>query len=242
MNQTHDVHYMKALYIKEIRYYLTNPIGYIIIGLFAVVANFFFVKDIFVVGSASMRPFFELIPWLFLIFIPALTMRSIAEERRSNTIETLLSLPISEAQIVVAKFLALLSLVAIGLVLTFGLPIGLVMMAGMYIPEILVGYLGLLFAASLYIAISLFFSSMTENQVVAFLASVCTLFLFLVMATDIVASILPRTVIDSLLFFSPINQLRSFFKGLIDLRSIVYFTSFSVIFLMLTVINLEKRG
>src|SRR4030065_469479 len=78
---------MKYLYKKELNYYLNNPIGYIVLVLFAVFANFLFVKDIFIVGSASMRPFFNFLPWLFLIFVPALTMRIISEEKRVNTID-----------------------------------------------------------------------------------------------------------------------------------------------------------
>src|SRR3989344_9699856 len=93
----------KNLYKKELNYYLNNPIGYIVVVLFAVFANFLFVKDIFVIGSVSLRPFFSFLPWLFLVFVPALTMRVLSEEKRINTIEVLLTLPISELQIVLAK-------------------------------------------------------------------------------------------------------------------------------------------
>src|SRR3989344_5665671 len=108
---------MKNLYKKEIAYYLNNPIGYIVVILFAVFANFLFVKDIFVVGSASMRPFFSFLPWLFLVFVPALTMRILSEEKRVNTLEVLLTLPVSETQVVLAKFFALLTVAAVGLLL-----------------------------------------------------------------------------------------------------------------------------
>jgi len=91
---------MITLYKKELSYYLSNSVGYIILILFAGFANFLFVKDVFLLGSVSMRPFFSVIPWLFMIFVPAISMRSISEERRTNTIETLLTLPVSETQIV----------------------------------------------------------------------------------------------------------------------------------------------
>src|SRR5438045_3150828 len=103
---------MKPLYKKELNFYLNNPIGYITIVLFAAIANFLFVKDIFLAGSASMRPFFDLVPWLLLIFIPALAMRSFSEERKSNTLELLLTLPVSETQIVLAKFFALVTVMS----------------------------------------------------------------------------------------------------------------------------------
>jgi len=132
---------MKTLYKKELNYYLNNPIGYIILVLFGVFANFLFVKDIFVVGSASMKPFFSFLPWLLLVFIPALTMRIFAEEKRTNTIEVLLTLPVSETQIVLAKFFTLVTVTGLGLILTFGLPLTLSILTKVYYPEILIGYL-----------------------------------------------------------------------------------------------------
>lgn len=233
---------MLNLYKKELNYYLNNPIGYIVLILFAVFANFLFVKDIFVVGSASMRPFFNFLPWLFLVFIPALTMRSISEEKRVNTIEVLLTLPVSEAQIVLAKFLALLTITCLGLFLTVGLPLSLAALTKIYLPEIFAGYIGSILLAGLYISISMFFSSLTKNQVVAFLLSAVVIFLLLVVGTDFTAGILPGIIHDNLVYFSPFNHLNNFIKGVIDLRSLFYFLSFTVMFLFLTIIDLEKRS
>ena len=233
---------MKTLYKKELNYYLNNPIGFIIVVLFAVFANFLFVKDIFIVGQASMKPFFVLLPWLFMVFIPALTMRSLSEEKRVNTIEVLLTLPMSETQVVLAKFFALLTIVGLGLILTFGLPISLFFLSRIYFPEIIAGYLGEIFLASFFISLALFFSSQTKNQVVAFLTSIITLFFLLVLGTEFTANVLPRSIQDFLLYFSPINHLQNFVKGVIDLRSILYFVSFTLMFLFLTVVDLEKRS
>lgn len=238
---------MKALYKKELQFYLNNPIGYIVIILFAVFANFLFVKDIFVLGSASLRPFFDILPWLMMVFIPALTMRTLAEEKKNNTLEVLLSLRISETQIVLAKFLALLTMVAIGLLLTVSLPFSLHFLTSnagskVYIPEFLTGYLGELLLAASFIAISLFYSSQTKNQVVAFLLSVITLFFLVVSSTDFVAGVLPRFIYDFVTYISPVTQIGNFLKGVLDLRSIYYFLSFTAIFLLLTIIDLERRN
>jgi ABC-2 type transport system permease protein len=232
---------MKALYAKEVGYYLKNPLGYIVIVLFSVFANFLFVKDIFAVGSASLRPFFEALPWLFMVFIPALAMRSIAEEKRANTIEVLLTQPISEVQIVLAKFLALVTLVAIGLGLTFSLPFTLSSVSGLYLPQILVSYLGALLLGSMFIAMSMFFSALTKNQVVAFLSSVLVLFMVMAMNTEFAASVLPGIVQDWFNMLAPYRHYANFAKGLVDLRALVYFLSFTVVFLAMTVIDLEKR-
>lgn len=232
---------MKTLYKKELQYYLNNPIGYIVIVLFVVFANFLFVKDVFVVGSVSMRSFFQLLPWLFLIYIPALSMRILSEEKRTNTLEILLTLPLSETQVILAKFLALVTMVGLSLMLTLGLPVSLSFLSGLYLPEIIVGYFGSLLLASFYISLSMFFSSQTKNQVVAFLSSILVLFLFTVISTDVTASVLPRSIQDFLVIFSPMNHLLNFVKGVIEVRSLFYFISGTLVFLFLSIIDLEKR-
>lgn len=233
---------MKNLYKKEISYYLNNPVGYIVILLFAIFANFLFVKDIFIVSSASMRPFFTILPWLMLIFIPALTMRILTEEKRTNSIEILLSLPVSETQIVITKFLALISLLVIALILTVALPISLLLLTKIYLPEVFIGYLGVLLLGSFYVTVGIFFSSITKNQVVAFLSSVLMIFILLVLSTDFSSSVLPKFIQDFLNYFSPSYQLGNFVKGVIDMRSFFYFVSAMTLFLFLSVVQLKKRN
>jgi len=233
---------MKGFFKKEINYYLNNPIGYIIIILFSVFVNFFFVKDIFVSSVTSVKPLFNLLPWFLLIFIPALSMRIFSEEKRSNTIEILLTLPIKEEQVVFSKFFSLLVLYFLSLLLTFGFVIFLFLFSKLYLPEVLVGYFGeILFGASL-IAFSLYISNKTKNQVVAFLISVLSIFLFLVLSSDFVASVVPRIIIDNLIYFSPVYHLQNFVNGVIDFRSLIYFLSFIGLFLELTIIDLKKRS
>lgn len=233
---------MKALYKKELAYFLKTPVGYIIIILFAGFANFLFTKDIFVIGSASMKPFFGIVPWLLMVFIPALGMRSFAEEKRTNTLEVLLALPLTESQIVLAKWGAIVTLAGIAISLTFGLPIALLAISHVYIPEIIIGYLGVLSLAGSFAAVSVWFSSFTKNQVLALLASVLMLFFLIVLATDLVSPFIPAVIRSYTLLFSPLFHLQQFAKGVVELRSVVYFFSFSGIFLFLTVINLEKRN
>ena len=233
---------MFTLYKKELSYYFNNAIGYIIVGLFAVFANFLFVKDIFVNGTTSMRSFFSLLPWLFLVFIPAISMRVLAEEKRNNTIEVLLTLPVSETQIVLAKFFALLTLVFLGLFLTLGLPISLAFLSKVYLPEILIGYLGALLMGAGLIGVAIFFSSQTKNQVVAFLSSVLAIFFFLILTTDFLSSVLPKFLQDICNYFGPVYHLQNFVKGIIDVRSLFYFLSLTLVFLFLTIVDLEKRS
>lgn len=233
---------IKALFKKEISYYLTNPIGYITIVLFAICVNFLYVKDLFATGSASMKPFFAVTPWIILIFIPAVAMRAFAEEKRTNTIETLLTLPITELEIVIAKCAAILTVLAIALGLTLLIPMSLVYYSRLYIPEIVTGYTGMLLFGLSVSSISLFFSSLTKNQVVAFLYSVITIFLLLVIATEFTANVLPKYLQDIITSFGILYHLNNFIKGVIDMRSVFYFISLFAWSTFLTVINLERRG
>ncbi len=237
---------MKSLIKKELGHFFNNPFGFIILIVFGVFANFLFVKDLFLIGTVSMRQFFAIIPWITMIFIPALAMRSLAEEKRLNTIEILRTLPITETQIVIAKFVSLLIVAAVGLLLTVGLPISLYMLGSsvgstLYLPEIFIGYVGLLAYFAMGLALSIFYSGMTSNQVVALLLSAVTLFVLNLVGTDFVSTVLPKIAQDVLVNLSPINHLDVFVKGVLDVRSIFYFVSTTTIFLFLTIVDLEKR-
>lgn len=232
---------MFTLFKKEVRYYLNNPIGYIVMGLFAVTVNFLYMKDIFVTGSVSIQSFFSLMPWIFLVFVPALTMRSFAQEKGLNTIEILLTLPISETQLVVAKFLALTTATLISLVLTLAIPLTFIFLSHIFIPEIIVGYLGCVLLATTFISISLFFSSLTKNQIVSFLSSILVLFLLLGISSELLSSVLPKVIQDVLVVFSPVYHFQNFMKGIVDLRSVYYFLSVTVLFVLFTNIRLKKR-
>lgn len=237
---------MLPLVKKELGHFFNNPFGYMILIIFGLFANFLFVKDVFLVGTVSMRQFFSLIPWIGMIFIPAISMRSIAEERRLNTIEILRTLPLTEKQIVLAKFICLLIISAVGLLLTIGLPVSLNIIgtsvgSSLYLPEIIVGYIGLLFYFAMAISLSIFFSEMTTSQVTAILLSAITLFVLNVVGTDFVGNVLPKMVQDILVTLSPINHLDVFIKGIVDIRSVFYFISSIIVFTILTILNLEKR-
>ncbi|GAB4218768.1 MAG: ABC transporter permease subunit [Candidatus Microgenomates bacterium] len=232
---------MKTLLKKELDFYLNNPIGYIVIVLFSVFVNFFYIKDIFTSSVVSVKPLFNILPWFLLIFISALSMRIFSEEKRLNTIEVLLTLPVSETAIVLAKFFALIILYVISLVLTLGFVVFLFIFSKLSITEVLVGYLGeLLFGASL-LSLSIFISNKTKNQLIAFFVSIIVLFFLIVLSSEFMGSVLPRIIIDNLIYFSPVYHLQNFVNGVINLKSLVYFLSFIFVFLFLTIIDLKKR-
>lgn len=232
---------MFTLYKKELGSYLNNPVGYIVLVLFAILANFLFMKDVFATGSVSLKPFFALLPWLLLVFIPALSMRGFAEEKRTNTIEILLTLPITETQIVIAKFAALITIVTLGFLLTISLPLSFSYLSHIYLPEVIVGYTGSILLAASFIAISLFFSSTTKNQIVSFLISLVSIFVLLGITSELFTSFLPKLAQDAITYFGPVYQFQAFVKGTLDIRSIFFFISLTALFIFLTIIQLEKR-
>ena len=230
-----------ALLKKELFYYLNNPVGYIAAVSFSIFANFLFVKDLFLRGNSSMRPFFDILPWLGLIFIPALSMRVFAEEKRSHTIEVLLSLPIEEKIIVMGKFLSLLAFTGFSLSLTLSIPIALFYIGKLLVLEVIVSYFGALLLLSSFISIALFFSSLTKNQIVAFISAALTLFFVIVLGGDFLSSIFPRVILEYVSIVTPFYHYGVFLKGIVDIRSIFYFVSATTLFIFLTIINLEKR-
>lgn len=232
---------MKTIYKKELGHFFNNPIGFIVITLFALFSNFLFIKDIFSVGSASMSPFFVTTAWLFVILIPALTMRTFAEEKRTNTLETLLTLPIREWDIVFGKMLAVVTVIGIALLLTLGLPIALSFIANMYLPEVLMGYIGLFLLATAFAAVAMFFSLKTNNQIVAFFLSAIVLFGLFAFTSDFVASFVPRNLSDAATLVLPMTYLNPFLKGVLDVRSLVYFFMLIGLFTYLSATELEER-
>lgn len=232
---------MKALYKKELMQFLNSPVGYTVPVVFALFLGYLFMKDVFVIGTASMKSFFSVAPWLLFILIPALSMRSISEEKKTNTLEVLLTLPLSEEKIVRAKFASIFTLITITLALTFSIPLVLGFLAKLYVPEILVGYLGLLLLSLSYLSFSLYISSKVSNQIASFSLSVTLLFLITTLSSDFLANLLPKIAQDFLLLASPILHLDNFAKGVVDLRSLLYFIVFSLVFYQLTVKELQKR-
>ncbi len=232
---------MKALYKKELSQLLNSPVGYTVPIAFALFLGYMFMKDVFVVGSASLKPFFGVAPWLLFIFIPALSMRSISEEKRLNTIETLLTLPLSETTIILAKLLSLFTVCAISIGITLSIPLVLGFLSALSISELMVGYCGLLLMSLLYLTFSLYISSKLTNQIASFSVSVIILFLLTTLSSDFLANLLPKMIQDVLIFASPLLHLDNFVKGVVDMRSLFYFLMLSLLFFQLTVSELSKR-
>jgi len=222
--------------------YFNSPIAYIFIGVFLVVGNWLFFKSFFLIGQASLRGYFDLLPWIFLFLSPALTMRLWAEEKKSGTIEFLLTLPVTDWQVVWAKFLGALSFLFISLLLSVSLPISISFIGDLEIGPVIGSYLGALFLGGSYLALGLFISSLTKNQIIAFVLGLVACFSAFIVGTEFVLMGAPKFIAPILKFLGLGGHFYNIAKGVIDSKDIIYYGSFIFLFLWLNARVIESRG
>ena len=240
---------MFAIYLKEINNFFSSIIAYVVIIVF-LVANGVFLwllpeSNIFDFGYASLDQLFELAPWVFMFLVPAITMRSFAEERKSGTLEIILSKPVSDIQIILGKYFANLSLVLFALlpslvyffsVYQMASPVGNMDIGGTW-----GSYLGLFFLGAVYVSIGLLASSLSDNQIISFILALFICFFFYSLL-DMLRGLLLISPIDPFLEYLSINtHYISRSRGVIDSRDMIYFISFSALFLFLSRLIMEKR-
>jgi len=230
-----------AIFRREFASYFNSPIAYIYLTVFIGLSSWLFLKAFFVVGEASMRNFFAIVPWIFLFFIPAVTMRSWAEEKKSGTMELLMTWPLTDLEAVLGKFLASFSFLLVSLALTFVLPSVVAAMGNPDPGEIFGGYLGAVLIGAAYLAIGLFISSLTENQIVAFILSIVGIFGLFILGEDFVLFGLPDRLVPVLSYLGLAGHFDSISRGVIDSRDIIYYLSVIGFFLYLNVKSVEAR-
>jgi len=237
---------MKSIWIitkKELNSFFDSLIAYILLVLFLGFSGFFtwmFGSDVFLIGQSTMRPFFSIAYWSLFFFIPALTMRMIAEEKKTGTIELLLTKAVTDRQLVIGKFLASLLLICISLALTLPYVITLSSIGNIDSGEIICGYLGLVLMSAAYIAIGLYASSITSNQIVAFLSALF-IGLFFQIIFDVMASSFTGWFGELFSTLSLSNHFESMQRGVIDSKDLIYFLSIIFLGLFLTETSLSKR-
>jgi ABC-2 type transport system permease protein len=216
---------------RELGSYFGSPVAYVFLVMFLLLTGFFTFTagNFFERGEASLSAFFGWHPWVYLVLVPAVGMRLWAEERRSGTLELLLTMPVAPWQAIVAKFLASWAFLAVALALTFPTVITVNLLGDPDNGVIVAGYLGSFLLAGAYLAISCMTSAMTRNQVVAFILSV-VLCLFLILAgfnpvTDLMVRWASPAVVDTVAAFSVITHFDGFQRGVIDTRNLFFFLS-----------------
>lgn len=237
---------MRSIWIitrRELASFFDSLIAYIILILFLGFSGFFtwiYGSDIFLVGQASLRVFFSIAFWTLFFFIPAITMRMLAEERKSGTIELLLTKAVTDRQVVLGKFLACFLLVAIAIFSTLPYYITIANIGNVDHGAIISGYLGLLLISAAYVSIGLYASSITDNQIIAFLLALA-IGLFFQLIFDVLsqnASGFLGSLFQSLSLSSHFNSIE---RGVIDTKDLVYFFSVIVLGIKLSEMSLNKR-
>lgn len=236
---------MFAILKKEINTFFASPIGYLVIALFLILNGLFvwlFNGDFNILesGFADMTPFFLLAPWIFIFLVPAVTMRSFADEKKQGTLELLVTKPISYLRIVLGKYFGALLLIVLALLptLIYISAIDSLKLNGNILDygSIIGSYLGLLFLAAAYAAIGLFASTLSDNQIVAFLIAVFLCFFFYFGFEGL--SNISALPIEQ---FGMEAHYNSISRGVLDTRDLLYFVSISVLFIALTQFNIQKK-
>lgn len=214
---------------RELASYFATPVAYVFIVIFLLMAGAFtfYLGNFYEREIADLQPFFQFHPWLYLFLVPAIGMRLWAEERKSGTIELLLTLPVSAGEAVLGKFLAAWAFVGLALLLTFPIWITVNLLGDPDNGVIVAGYIGSWLMAGGFLAISACLSAVTRNQVVAFILAVVVCFGFLLsglpMVLDLFRGWLPQAVVDAVANLSFLGHFTSISRGVVDLRDLVYF-------------------
>ena len=227
------------IYKRELRSYFNSPVAYVVIVVFLAVLGWFFTNNLFLMNVASLRIVFDLVPLIFLFFIPAITMRLIAEEKKAGTLELLTTKPVRDVEIVLGKFLAAWTLLAAALLPSLFYLITIVALGKVDLGPIISGYLGLMLMGGVYIAIGLLASSLTENQIVAFILSFLIVFVFFIL--DKVLMYVPDALASTLEFLSMDYHFSNIARGVIYTRNLIYFGSLLGFSLFLSTVSLERR-
>ena len=225
---------IKTIYLKELRSFFYSPMAYIFLVVFALVNGYFFTNTFFLINQSDMRALFNITPLIFLFFIPAISMSLIARERNLGTMEIISTLPLKNHEFVLGKYLAVVSLILIGLLVTF-IHFFTLINVGTNVDygAAFCGYFGLALVGALYASAGTFASSLTDNQVVSFIIAVFIVIVFWLM--DKLLIFVPSGMAGLVQFLSVDYHLTSISRGVIDTRNLIYFGSVIGFFLFLTI-------
>ena len=230
---------IKYIFLKELRSFFNSPVAYIVIVVFLVILGWFFTSNLFIANMSSLRTVFEMTPFLLLFFAPAITMRLISEEKKAGTLELLITKPVEESEIIVGKFLAAWVLYFFTLLPTLCYYITVSIIGSLDLGPVMGRYLGLMLVGAVFLAVSVFGSSITENQVVAFIISFMIVFgLFML---DKILFYLPSYLASTFEYISVDYHFSNIARGVIDSRDMFYYVSAVGFSLFMGTVVLHKR-
>ncbi len=236
-----------SIYKREFTSYFVTPVAYVFIVIFLLMTGTFtfYLGAFYESNQADLEPFFRFHPWLYLFLIPAISMRLWSDERKSGTIELLMTLPISTTDAVVGKYLAAWSFTAVALFLTFPMWITVNYLGNPDNAVIMASYIGSLIMAGGFLAIGSCISAFTKSQVIAFVISVVISFMFILsgfpMVLDLFQGWAPQAIIDAIASFSFLTHFTSIKKGVIDIRDVIYFAALITFWLYVNVVVIEAK-
>jgi ABC-2 type transport system permease protein len=228
-----------AIFKKELRTYFVSPIAYIVISIYLIVTGWFFFSTFFLFNQASLRSFFALLPIVFAFVIPAVTMRLFSEELNVGTYEILLTMPVTFYEVVLGKFLAGVAFVSAMLLPTLAYPVTVSFLGDLDWGPVVGGYVGALLLASSFTAIGVFASSLTRNQIVAFIIGVAICFALVLI--DKILFFLPAQVVGVAEYLGADFHFENISKGILDSRDILYFLSVIFVALYATHLAMEEK-
>ncbi|MEC9006959.1 MAG: ABC transporter permease subunit [Candidatus Neomarinimicrobiota bacterium] len=230
----------RTIFYRELVGFFNSPMAYIFLVIFAIVNGYFFTNRFFLFGQSDLRSLFDIIPLVFLFFIPAITMGLIARENDIGTMEIMSTLPLSTVELVMGKFFAALCLILLGLLATTIHFITLVFVGtNIDYGAIFSGYLGLALMGATFAAIGTYASSVTQNQVVAFIIGLFMVLIIFMLDKTLI--FVPTSIAGLLQFLAIEYHLSNMSRGVIDSRNLIYFISMIGFFLFLTIQTLEVR-
>jgi ABC-2 type transport system permease protein len=233
------MHNISTIFWREMRSYFNSPVAYIVITLFLLITGYFFSSSLFLSNSADLRSLFGVAPIILMFFAPAITMRLLAEEKRAGTMEILVTLPVADSEIVVGKFLASMVLLALSVVLTATSLVTISILGNVDFGASLGGYLGLLLMGAVYVSIGVFTSSLSANQIIAFIVGFVIIFALFML--DDVLVFMPAYLAGALEYVSVDYHFRNIARGVVDSRDLIYYFSMIFFFLFFAVKMTESR-
>ena len=229
-----------TIFYRELRSFFDSPMAYVFLVVFALLNGWFFTTTFFLYGQSDLRTLFNIVPLVYLFFIPGITMGLISREKGLGTIEIISTLPIDDRDIVVGKYLSAVALIAIALITT-SLHFITLSSFGNSIDygAVFTGYLGLLLVGSVYASVGMFSSAVTDNQVISFIVGIAIIFVFWLF--DKVLIFMPDLLAGTIQYLSVEYHLSNISRGVIDTRNLIYFGSVIGFFLFLTTRLVESR-
>ncbi len=231
-----------ALVRKDLKGYFDQPTGFILLVIFMSVASYMYFRTALITQEASMRPLFTLLPWILAVFVPAATMRLVAEEQRDGTLEILLTQPIRTWTVLLSKFLAGLLFVGAGIAATIAIPLSLQTAGDFDDGAVAAQYIGTAFLTASFVSIGLFTSSLTRNQIVAFVLGLSIIAALMVAGMPIITLAIPPAAAVLVQDLSPLTHFEGIARGVLDLRDVVYFAALVSTFLSATYLMIRGKS